>query len=73
MQVVIFDDKLSCIHFVLGLIAHYIPLISMIFLGYQLLSKAFKKEAFKIMIGDLCEFSLGLLTTSIITSFALHG
>ncbi len=62
MQITIFDDKKSLIHFALGLISPFIPLLIVIFVIYEFLEYSFSNcETMECFIGDIAEFSLGYL------------
>jgi len=63
MRVEVFDDWLSVGHAALGAISVFMPIIQVIFWGYEVIEFAYKrgrkKEKVGEFVGDLMEFLVG--------------
>lgn len=64
MLIEIFDDRSSVFHYILGCISPFVFafVIIVFYLLYETITWKIKQEKITFFIGDLCEFSLGLLT-----------
>lgn len=71
MQAVIFDDWKSWLHFFGGAIALWLPVISCAFLLYEIVEHIILGECKENAVGDICEFAVGLLASSLVQSIYL--
>jgi len=63
MQIVIFDDKRSLLHFLAGVLATLWPQLLLVYLVYEVIEYEFSNcETKANFIGDLAEFAFGYLT-----------
>ncbi len=70
MQVRVWDDWKSIAHTIAGVVAYFIPALFIIFVGYELISFAYKRgrkqESIQDYVGDLIEFIFGIGVTALI-------
>jgi F0F1-type ATP synthase assembly protein I len=59
MKVVVFDDWYSVIHYVIGVVSYFIPLLAIIFFIYQIVEHFVNHELAEFTLGDCFEFCLG--------------
>jgi len=63
MTVVVFDDIRSLVHFIVGVIACFFPILGLIFIAYEVAEYLYKrrkgKETYNQFIGDIIEFYVG--------------
>jgi len=68
MIVYLYDDKVSYFHTFLGFLAYFHVFIVMIYLTYEIAEFEIIHDHF---IGDICEFSIGVLIALIITHISI--
>jgi len=59
MKVAVFDDWYSVMHYVVGVVSYFIPLLAIIFFAYQLAEHFVNHEPAEFTFGDCLEFCLG--------------
>ncbi len=74
MEIEVFDDKVSVLHFIAGLFTCVYPVIFILFLFYELIEFMYRYrkrrgERVKKFIGDLVEYLLGLSMFSLVSLF----
>lgn len=68
MQIEIFDDKSSFVHFACGVLSYFFPFIFVIFIFYEIIEYKIVNEKEANFLGDIVEFLIGLGITSLIMS-----
>jgi glucose uptake protein GlcU len=65
MKVVVFDDWYSVVHYIIGVVSYFIPLLAIIFFAYQLIEHFVKHESADFTVGDCFEFCLGFAVSGL--------
>jgi hypothetical protein len=65
----VFDDWKSVIHTVVGGATYFFPLLSIIFLIYELAEYLLRYDSIKCTYGDICEFSIGFTIVGLLCEF----
>jgi len=67
MKVELFDDKLNFVHLPVGFLTYFFPLFFIVFIFYELIEAAWKrKERKEHLLGDFCEFCIGLAAANLL-------
>lgn len=76
MNIEIFDDPASLIHFILGILTYFFPVLLVVFLFYEFIEFIYRHrkkhpEKLKCFLGDVTEYLLGISFISLVYLYIL--
>jgi len=81
VMAILFDDKRSYLHYLLGAIALFCPKITLLFATYEIAealvlwrfgNRIERRKDFPTTLGDFCEFALGTFTALLLIALSPH-